>query len=192
MPPRATFVLNCPLASVRPLGGSKLTPAGPLNSTSAPVTAVPCSSLTCTTRGCARTMPVAPICLPPLDSTSAAPKPVAFRAGAAEAGPGFCVHAALTSARMTAKSVGQCLVILFLRLLLTGAPLRHQECGQSAGIFVVHVAVRFDGTGPHGLWSFQPVVNPSRVQPRAHLCKRRPDVALVDFGIDDMARLAGI
>src|SRR5271167_4322845 len=103
MAPRATFVLSCPLKSVSPLAGSKLTPAGPLNSTSAPATAVPCSSLTCTTRGSDSTMPVAPSCLPPLDSTSAAPKPVGFRV---EDGPGL-LQAAVMRMRETAKSVRQ-------------------------------------------------------------------------------------
>ena len=69
---------------------------------------------------------------------------------------------------------------------------RHQECGQSAGIFVAHVAVRLGGTGAHRLRIFQPVVNPGGVQARAYLRQRRSDVALVHFGIDDVARLAGI
>src|SRR5208282_4921153 len=133
--------------------------------------------------------PVAPICLPPLDSTSAAPKPAGFRA---EAGPGLRAHPALTRARETTKNVRQCLIMLFLRPLLAGALLHHQECGQSAGIVVVHVAVRFDGTGPHGLRVFEPVVNPGSGQARADLCERWPDVAFVNLGIDDVARLAGI
>src|SRR5208282_2546395 len=58
---------------------------------------------------------------------------------------------------------------LFLRLLLAGALLGHQECGQGAGIFVVHVAVWFDGAGPHGLRVLQPVVNPGSIQARAYL-----------------------
>src|ERR1035441_7718721 len=144
-------------------------------------------------------MPVAPVCLPALDSTSAAPNPVGF---GAEAGPAFGVHAALARTRETAKRVRQCLFIsflnilftnmLFLRLLLTGALLRHQECGQSAGIFVVHVAVRFDGAGPHRLRVFQPVVNPRGRKARAYLRERWSDVAFVYLGVDDVARLAGI
>src|SRR5208282_258808 len=81
---------------------------------------------------------------------------------------------------------------LFLRLLLAGALLRHQECGQSAGIFVVHVAVWFDGAGPHGLRVLQPLVNPRRIQAQAYLRERWSDVAFVDLGIDDVATLAGI
>src|ERR1035441_8649498 len=154
-------------------------------------------------------MPVAPICLPPLDSTNAAPNAVGFKV---EAGPGLRVHPAVTSMRETAKSVRQGLVCativgtrsslrdlrhsshfspalkrwaklarpsgavlpqpaghLFLRLLLAGALLGHQECGQSAGIFVVHVAVWFDGAGPHGLRVLQPMVNPGSIQARAYL-----------------------
>src|ERR1039458_1448388 len=189
MLPKATLALSCPLESVRPPGGSKLTPAGPLNSTSAPVTALPWSSLTCTTSGWASTMPVAPICLPPLDSTSAAPKLVGFRA---EAAPVLRAHPALTRARETTKSVRQCLHMLFLRPLLCGALLRHQECGQRAGIFVAHAAVRLDDAGPHGLRVLQPVVNPRGIQARADLCERGSDVAFVDLGIDDVASLAGI
>src|SRR5260370_39283763 len=189
MLPKATLVPSCPLESVRPPGGSKLTAAGPLNSTSAPVTALPWSSLTCTTKGCPRTMPVAPICLPPLDWTSAAPKPVGFRA---EAGPALRAHPALTRARETTKSVRQCLNMLFLRPLLTGALLRHEECGQRPSIFIIHLAVRLERTGPHGLRVLQPVVNPRSIQARADLREGRSDIAFVDLGIDDVARLAGI
>src|SRR5208282_2997872 len=49
-------------------------------------------------------MPVAPICLPPLDSTNAAPNAVGFKV---EAGPGLRVHPAVTSMRETIKSVRQ-------------------------------------------------------------------------------------
>src|SRR5581483_956051 len=76
MPPRETLVVSWPLASVNPRGGSKVTPGAAANSTSAPGTAVPCASLTCTTTGCGNSAPVCANCLPPLDSTIAAPKPV--------------------------------------------------------------------------------------------------------------------
>src|SRR5208282_2924702 len=81
MPPRVTLVVTWPLESVRPLAGSKVTPDAALNSTSAPATAAPCSSFTCTTRGCDNAVPACAICFPPLDSTMAAPNAVALGVG---------------------------------------------------------------------------------------------------------------
>src|SRR5208282_161638 len=81
---------------------------------------------------------------------------------------------------------------LLLRLLLAWAVLRHQECGHGAGIFVVHIAVWFDGARTHGLWVLEPVVNPRSIQARAHLRQGWSDVTLVDLGINDVASLAGI
>src|SRR5579863_6901125 len=82
MPPRATLVVSCPLESVSPLGGSKVTPGAAENSTRAPGTAAPLSSLTCTTTGCGNRLPVWAVCLLPLDSTRAAPKAVGLGAEA--------------------------------------------------------------------------------------------------------------
>src|SRR6266567_4484588 len=82
MPPRDMLVVNWPLESVNPLAGSTITPGAAANSTSAPATAVPCWSLTWTTTGCGNNAPVWTNCLPPLDSTIAAPKAVGLGSGA--------------------------------------------------------------------------------------------------------------
>src|ERR1700739_4011076 len=82
MPPRETLVVTWPLESVKPLFGSKTTPDALANSTSAPGTAVPCSSFTCTTTGCGNKLPACANCFPPLDSTIAAPNAVGLGSGA--------------------------------------------------------------------------------------------------------------
>src|SRR5579863_1218079 len=82
MPPRETLVVTWPLESVRPFGGSMATPGTAANSTRAPATAAPLSSLTWTTIGCCNGVPVWAICLPPLDSTMAAPNVVGLGSGA--------------------------------------------------------------------------------------------------------------
>ena len=76
------LVVTWPLESVRPLAGSKVTPGAALNSTNAPATAAPCSSFTCTTRGCGNAVPACAICFPPLDSTMAVPNAVGLGSGA--------------------------------------------------------------------------------------------------------------
>ena len=78
--PKGRSWVACPLESVSSVAGSNRTPVGPWNSTRAPATAVPLSSLTCTTNGSFNAIPLTPICLPPLDSTIAVPDAVGFNA----------------------------------------------------------------------------------------------------------------
>src|ERR1700687_31333 len=80
----------------------------------------------------------------------------------------------------------------FFRLLLAGALLRHQKCGQRAGVFITHVAVWLDGPGTHRLRLPPPVINPRGRHGRSNLRQGGANVALVDLRIDDVTRLASI
>src|SRR5215831_8412027 len=77
-------------------------------------------------------------------------------------------------------------------LQLAGASQAHQVRSQGAGIFVIHIAVRFIRARPQALWIFQPMVDPCRIEARTNLREGWSNVALVYFCVDDVTRLTGV
>src|SRR5208337_1667059 len=72
------------------------------------------------------------------------------------------------------------------------ALLRNQECGESSGIFVTHGAIRLDRAGTQSLRIFHPLVDPGRCEARAHVRQGWTDVALIGFGVHNVAALARV